>query len=44
MRARLRAVYFLHYGYVGATLGYLAPYLRGLGFSGEAIGGVSMAA
>jgi len=44
VRARLRAVYFLHYGYVGATLGYLAPYLRGLGFSGEAIGGVSMAA
>ena len=44
MRARLRGVYFLHYGYVGATLGYLAPYLRGLGFTGEAIGGVSMAA
>ena len=44
MRGRLRGVYFLHYGYVGAVLGYLAPYLRGLGFSGEAIGGVSMAA
>jgi MFS transporter, PPP family, 3-phenylpropionic acid transporter len=44
VRGRLRAVYFLHYGYVGATLGYLAPYLRGLGFSGEAIGGVSMVA
>jgi len=44
VRDRLRAVYFLHYGYVGATLGYLAPYLRGLGFTGEAIGGVSMAA
>lgn len=44
MRGRLRGVYFLHYGHVGAVLGYLAPYLRGLGFSGEAIGGVSMAA
>ena len=44
MRGRLGGVYFLHYGYVGAVLGYLAPYLRGLGFSGEAIGGVSMAA
>jgi PPP family 3-phenylpropionic acid transporter len=44
VRGRLRGVYFLHYGHVGAVLGYLAPYLRGLGFSGEAIGGVSMAA
>ena len=43
MRARLGAAYFLYYGYVGATLGYLAPYLRGLGFSGAAIGGVTMA-
>jgi MFS transporter, PPP family, 3-phenylpropionic acid transporter len=41
---RLRGVYFLYYGYVGAVLGYLAPYLRGLGFGGDAIGGVSMAA
>src|SRR6266849_967337 len=44
VRGRLRGVYFLHYGYVGAVPGYLAPYLRGLGFSGEAIGGASMAA
>ena len=44
MRGRLRGVYFLHYGYVGAVLGYLAPYLRGLGFSGKEIGAVSMAA
>src|SRR5205085_9596437 len=44
VRARLGAVYFLYYGYVGASQGYLAPYLRGLGFSGNAIGGVTMAA
>src|SRR5205823_5198822 len=44
VRRRLGGVYFLHYGNVGAVLGYLAPYLRGLGFSGEAIGSVSMAA
>ena len=28
MSGRLRAFYFLYYGYVGATLGFLAPYLR----------------
>jgi PPP family 3-phenylpropionic acid transporter len=44
VRRRLGGVYFLHYGNVGAVLGYLAQYLRGLGFSGEAIGSVSMAA
>ena len=44
MRLRLAGVYFLYYGYVGATLGYLAPYLRGLGFSGEEIGSVATAA
>ena len=44
MKRRLAGVYFLYYGYVGATLGYLAPYLRGLGFSGEAIGSVATAA
>jgi MFS transporter, PPP family, 3-phenylpropionic acid transporter len=42
--ARLRAFYFLYYGYVGATLGFLAPYLRGLGFSGDEIGAATMAA
>jgi PPP family 3-phenylpropionic acid transporter len=41
---RLRAFYFLYYGYVAATLGFLAPYLRGLGFSGDEIGGVTTAA
>ena len=44
MRARLGAAYFLYYGYVGASQGYLAPYLRGLGFPGSAIGAVTMAA
>jgi len=41
---RLRAFYFLYFGYVGASQGFLAPYLRGLGFSGDAIGAVAMAA
>jgi len=40
--SRLRLFYFLYYGAVGANLPYLAPYLRGLGFSGEAIGTVQM--
>ena len=44
MRGRLRAFYFLYYGYVATHLGFLAPYLRGLGFSGDAIGAVAMAA
>jgi MFS transporter, PPP family, 3-phenylpropionic acid transporter len=44
VRGRLRALYFLYYGYVGAFLGYFAPYLRGLGFSGDSIGAVTMAA
>jgi MFS transporter, PPP family, 3-phenylpropionic acid transporter len=44
VRARLGAAYFLYYGYVGASLGYLAPYLRGLDFSGRAIGAVAMTA
>jgi len=44
VRGPLRGVYFLYYGYVGAILGYLAPYLRGLGFTGEQIGAVSTAA
>jgi PPP family 3-phenylpropionic acid transporter len=44
VRARLGGAYFLYYGYVGASQGFLAPYLRGLGFSGAAIGGVTMAA
>jgi PPP family 3-phenylpropionic acid transporter len=41
---RLRAFYFLYFGYVGASQGFLAPWLRGLGFSGDAIGGVAMVA
>src|SRR6266567_4411726 len=40
--ARLRLFYALYYGSVGATLPYLAPYLRGLGFSGAAIGAVQL--
>ena len=44
MRGRLGGAYLLYYGYVGASLGFLAPYLRGLGFSGSAIGRVTMAA
>jgi MFS transporter, PPP family, 3-phenylpropionic acid transporter len=40
--SRLRLFYFLYYGGVGANLPYLAAYLRGLGFSGEAIGTVQM--
>ena len=39
---RLRLFYFAYYGSVGAYLPYFAPYLRGLGFSGEAIGTVQM--
>ncbi|HET9599296.1 MAG TPA: MFS transporter, partial [Anaeromyxobacteraceae bacterium] len=41
--ARLRLFYALYYGAVGANLPYFAAYLRGLGFSGEAIGTVQMA-
>ena len=44
MSGRLRAFYFLYYGYVGASQGFLAPWLRGLGFTGDVIGGVAMAA
>jgi MFS transporter, PPP family, 3-phenylpropionic acid transporter len=40
--APLRAFYFLYYGYVGTFLPHFAAYLRGLGFSGEAIGTVQM--
>ena len=42
MIARLRLFYFLAYAGVGTWLSYFAPYLRGLGFSGEEIGAVSM--
>jgi PPP family 3-phenylpropionic acid transporter len=41
---RLRLIYFLYYGAVGITLPYFAPYLRGLGFSGRAIGTTQMLA
>jgi MFS transporter, PPP family, 3-phenylpropionic acid transporter len=40
--SRLRLFYFFYYASVGANLPYLAAYLRGLGFSGEAIGTVQM--
>ena len=40
---RLRALYFLYYAGVGVFLSYLAPYLRGLGFTGQQIGAVSTA-
>ena len=43
MIVRLRWFYFLAYAGVGTWLSYFAPYLRGLGFSGEQIGAVSMA-
>ncbi|MBK9516479.1 MAG: MFS transporter [Anaeromyxobacter sp.] len=39
---RLRLLYFLYYGAVGSLLPYLAPYLRGLGFSGTEIGAVQL--
>ena len=40
---RLRAFYFLAYAGVGTWLSYFAPYLRGLGFTGEEIGAVTTA-
>jgi PPP family 3-phenylpropionic acid transporter len=43
MIPRLRWFYFLVYAGVGVSLAYFAPYLRGLGFSGEQIGAVSLA-
>jgi PPP family 3-phenylpropionic acid transporter len=39
---RLKALYFLFYGGLGANLSFFAPYLRGLGFSGQQIGRVQM--
>jgi PPP family 3-phenylpropionic acid transporter len=39
---RLKSVYFLFYGGLGANLSFFAPYLRGLGFSGQQIGRVQM--
>lgn len=39
---RLRLFYLAYYGGVGAYLPYFAPYLRGLGYSGEQIGTVQM--
>ncbi|TMA25458.1 MAG: MFS transporter [Deltaproteobacteria bacterium] len=41
MIGRLRWIYFLAYAGVGTWLSYFAPYLRGLGFSGEEIGAVT---
>lgn len=43
MIVRLRVFYFLYYAGVGTFLSYFAPYLRGLGFSGEQIGAVTFA-
>jgi PPP family 3-phenylpropionic acid transporter len=42
-RARLASVYFAYYAGVGVSMAYLAPYLRGLGFSGKQIGGIAFA-
>ena len=41
MIPRLRGLYFFYYAGVGTFLSYFAPYLRGLGFSGEQIGAVT---
>src|SRR5207237_8025008 len=43
MIARLRWLYLLYYAGIGTFLSYFAPYLRGLGFSGEQIGAVTFA-
>src|SRR3954447_9327216 len=43
MIVRLRWFYFLYYAGVGTFLSYFAPYLRGLGFTGEQIGTVTFA-
>ena len=43
MIGRLRLFYFLYYAGVGTFISYFAPYLRGLGFSGEQIGAVTFA-
>ena len=43
MIVRLRWFYFFVYAAVGTSLSYLAPYLRGLHFSGGQIGVVAMA-
>lgn len=43
MIVRLRWFYFLYYASVGTFLSYFAPYLRGLGFSGQEIGTVTFA-
>ena len=43
MIARLRWLYFFYYAGVGTFLSYFAPYLRGLGLSGEQIGLVTFA-
>jgi PPP family 3-phenylpropionic acid transporter len=40
--SRLRLVYFLYYGTVGAFLSYFSAYLRGLSFTGAQIGFVQM--
>jgi MFS transporter, PPP family, 3-phenylpropionic acid transporter len=39
---RLRLLYFLYFAAAGTSLPYLAAYLRGLGFSGSAIGSIQM--
>jgi PPP family 3-phenylpropionic acid transporter len=41
-QALLRSFYFAFYGTVGCYLVFFAPYLRGLGFSGEQVGLVQM--
>ncbi|MEA2698808.1 MAG: transporter, family, 3-phenylpropionic acid transporter [Myxococcales bacterium] len=39
---RIRATYLFFYGAIGISLPFLAPYLRGLGFSGRQIGTAQM--
>jgi PPP family 3-phenylpropionic acid transporter len=43
MIGRLRWLYLFYYAGIGTFLSYFAPYLRGLGFSGEQIGTVTFA-
>ena len=43
MIGRLRWLYLFYFAGIGTFLSYFAPYLRGLGFSGEQIGTVTFA-
>ncbi len=39
---KLKVFYFLHFMGVGIYYPFLAPYLRGLGFDGDAIGTITL--